>query len=190
MSPGSFSPLWGGVGICAQGSAEPAPSRSPSRGFGRGRRPTPRAGRASSEPRGGRPPGTRQTSAAAAVPEPEPVRAAALARRPGISAPHRAREPTFRGSPRNRKWPGPRRRDQRSGSHSVRQWRRREDEQQVRRVSGVRPPPGAPSLPPQRFPAPVPAAPGGGANPAASGLPPGRGLGLETAPAAGGKAGC
>lgn len=40
----------------------------------------------------------------------------------------------------------------RSGSHSVRQWRRREDEQQVRRVSGVRPPPGAPS--PNRSPHP------------------------------------
>lgn len=32
----------------------------------------------------------------------------------------------------------------------MRQWRRREDEQQVRRVSGVRPPPGAPS--PNRSP--------------------------------------
>lgn len=59
-----------------------------------------------------------------------------------------------------------------SGSHSVRPWRqrRREDEQQVRRVSDAWPPPGP--LPPNRSPGPLPPGPGAhSAEPLAPGPP-------------------
>lgn len=61
---------------------------------------------------------------------------------------------------------------QQSGSHSVRQWRqrRREDEQQVRRVSGAWPPLGP--LSPNRPPGPLPPGPGAhSAEPLAPGPP-------------------
>lgn len=96
---------------------------------------------------------------------------------PGIPVPYRGSAPTFRCVPHNRKWPDPRRRDRRSGSHSVRQWlrRQREDEQQVRRVSGSWPVPRGPF--PQPFPAPAPARTAGGANCAAPASLPGSGYG-------------
>lgn len=85
----------------------------------------------------------------------------------GLHAPPPPRSRPGRASRDTRPPPGPARRrsaapratgsgralgggTRRSGSHSVRQWRRREDEQQVRRVSGAWPSPGAPS--PNRSP--------------------------------------
>lgn len=60
----------------------------------------------------GRRTGTDLTPEATAARKPVRLGAAALGGRPGITAPRRARAPTFRRAPRNRKWPGPRRRDQ------------------------------------------------------------------------------
>ena len=156
-SPGSCSPTGVGVGSLESESAPSATrsclSRSPpregvsTRSPGQGGRA---AGKHRGESRGPQPAWPPNLSSSA-----EPPDDCVLAY-PPPSRPARRRSAAPRATGSGRTLGGG---TWRSGSHSVRQWRRRrrEDEQQVRRVSGAWPPPGAPS--PNRSPRPPPPGP-------------------------------